>query len=114
MDRELKIWGERWILRKDSTHEVSYLQVRKGYRCSWHRHQSKYNLFVILKGTLKVEVEELGERRTIVLNKGESFTTKPGQWHEFSAPFEDAYVIEEMYVEYDNSDIERKELGGKL
>jgi mannose-6-phosphate isomerase-like protein (cupin superfamily) len=113
MEVELKIWGERWVLRRDSTHEVSYLKVRKGYRCSWHKHQQKYNLFVVLEGVLKVKVEELGEIRETFIGEGQSFTTKPGQWHEFEGVGVDNKVIEEMYVEYDKNDIERFKLGGK-
>lgn len=114
MDRELKIWGERWILRRDSTHEISYLNVRQSYRCSWHRHQQKYNLFVVLEGIVRIIVEELGEIREITLQEGESFTTKPGQWHEFVGLGVENKMIEEMYVKYDESDIERKILGGKV
>jgi len=113
MKREIKIWGERWLLRQDSTSATSYLMIRDGYRCSWHRHAQKYNLFVMLEGILEIEVEELAERRVITLCKGDSFTIQPGQWHEFRGK-EDARCIEIMYVEYAESDIERKIIGSKL
>lgn len=113
MERELKIWGERWVIRKDSTHAVSYLYIKGNYRCSWHCHRTKFNLFVVITGTLLLEIQELGERREIVLNRGESFTIKPGQWHEFRA-VEDCTAIEEMYVEYDEGDIIRKVIGSRV
>jgi len=113
MKREVKIWGERWLIRQDSTHAVSYLKIHKGYRCSWHVHEEKYNLFVVLKGTLKVIVEELGQKRRVLLCPGECLTIKPGQWHEFQG-HTDTEVIEEMYVEYRESDIKREEVGGKI
>ncbi len=113
MQREIKIWGERWLIRQDSTHAVSYLKIREGYRCSWHVHNEKYNLFVIVRGQVKIKVEELGEVRDIIIGAGETFTIKPGQWHEFQGRT-DAEAIEEMYVEYRESDINREIKGSKL
>lgn len=112
MNREIKIWGERWLIRQDSTHAVSYLKVREGYRCSWHSHTSKYNLFAVLKGVIGITIEELGEIRTVNISSGECFTIKPGQYHEFFG-IEDSEVIEEMYVEYSEADISREIIGGK-
>ena len=118
MDRELKVWGERWLIRKDTTHAVSFLRVQEGYQCSWHKHQTKYNKFVVTRGRIIITVEELGEIQRVLLGPGEMFTTRPGQWHKFESYTGNAdYIsemIEEMYVEYDESDIERKELGGKV
>jgi len=113
MKREIKIWGERWLIRQDSTHAVSYLRIKKGYRCSWHVHKTKFNLFVVLKGSIKIVVEELSKRREITLRSGESFTIKPGQWHEFQG-MKNSKVIEEMYVEYDEGDINRTKVGSKI
>lgn len=113
MQREAKIWGERWLIRQDSTHAISYLQLKKGYRCSWHRHTEKYNLFVCLSGKVGILVEELGQRQEIILARGECCTVKPGQWHEFRV-YEDSEIFESMYVEYREDDIEREIVGGPL
>lgn len=115
MQRELKIWGERWLVRKDSTHAVSYLEIKRGYRCSWHTHTTKYNLFVVIEGTLQLVIEEMGEKYAVTLTRGESFVIKPGQSHEFQG-ITDCSVIEEMYVEYEEGDIQRApgKLGGEL
>ena len=115
MKRELKIWGQRWLIRQDSSHAVSYLQVKAGYHCSWHVHHTKYNLFVVLEGKFRLKIQEMGETHLITLGPGESFTIKPGQHHQFIGAT-DAKVIEEMYVEYDEGDIfrDRENLGGKL
>ena len=113
MKREIKIWGERWLIRKDSTHAVSYLKILKGYKCSWHSHQTKFNLFVVVRGSLKLVIEELGSIRSVILQEGESFTIRPGQKHEFVA-HEDCECMEEMYVEYDEGDINRESVGSKI
>jgi len=114
MDRQHKVWGERWLLRVDDMHAVSFLKVEPGFKCSWHRHKTKYNLFAVLKGALIIKTEELeGVLKETILGKGECFTVRPGQFHEFYAK-EYTEVIEEMYVSYQDADIERIVLGGKL
>jgi mannose-6-phosphate isomerase-like protein (cupin superfamily) len=114
MQREVKVWGQRWLIRKDATHAVSYLNLLKGYRCSWHIHDEKYNLFVIITGKVGIAIEEDDHSiREIMLGPGEEITIKPGQWHEFRV-YEDSQAIEEMYVEYKESDIRREIKGGKL
>jgi len=109
MERESKIWGERWMVRKDSTHAVSALFIKKGYRCSWHKHEQKYNLFVVLEGKIEIITHNGGG----TVEAGQTFTTKPGEWHEFRG-IEDSVVIEEMYVQYDESDIIREKVGSKI
>ena len=111
--REQKIWGERWLIRKDSAHAVSYLKVRAGFRCSWHTHAQKFNLFVVLRGDFRLIIQEMDKCFTIDLKAGESFTIRPGQWHEFRG-VTDCEVIEHMYVEYDEGDITREIVGGKI
>lgn len=101
------------MIRKDSTHAVSYLNIKKGYRCSWHNHKTKYNLFVVLRGHIQLIIEEMGQSTALDLKSGESFVIKPGQFHEFRG-IKDSQVIEEMYVEYDEGDIKRKYVGGKI
>jgi len=114
MDRQNKVWGERWIIRQDSTHCTSFLKLLANYRCSWHSHVAKYNLFVLLWGKVGIVTEELnGERRQTILTEGQCFTVRPGQLHEFRV-YEDSGMIEEMYVEYSEDDIKRITLGGEL
>ena len=107
MNRQHKIWGERWLLHQDSTHNVSYLKIKAGYRCSWHTHQAKANLFVVIRGKFGIHTEH-GET---VLTEGHCFTVPPGLEHEFKA-YEDSEVIEEMFVSYDEADIVRSNIGG--
>ena len=109
MFRESKMWGERWLIRQDSTHAVSFLKVKKGFRCSWHHHKQKYNLFVVLSGKITI-VTETGQVEVL---PGQTFTTKPGEWHEFRGT-ENSEMIEEMYVCYDESDIIREKVGGVI
>ena len=52
-------------------------------------------------------------RREIKLTCGQEFTVAPGVWHEFRA-YEDSEMIEEMFVDYNEDDIERAKLGGSF
>jgi len=109
MERTAKIWGERWLIRQDSTHATSYLKLKAKTRCSWHKHQAKWNKFVVIRGKVGIKTE-FGET---ILGTGNEFTVGPGVYHEFKV-YEDSEMIEEMFVLYDEGDIERQNLGSKL
>lgn len=115
MQRMSKIWGERWLIRKDSTHASSVLFLNPGMECSWHRHQAKHNLFVVLEGKVGVVTgdEERGTTTETILTPGQSFTTVPGEWHKFRV-YEKSVMVEEMYVQYEEGDIERRSVGGEF
>jgi len=113
MMRESKVWGERWLIRQDSTHATSFLKLKAGYECSWHSHREKYNLFVIVSGKIGIVTEQFDGNSEVILGPGECFTTKPGEKHKFIV-HEDSQMIEEMYVEYREDDIQREIQGGKL
>ncbi len=109
MERTQKIWGERWLLRQDSTHATSYLRLRKHTRCSLHRHQAKSNLFVVIRGKVGIKTCH-GE---IILGPGQEFTVEPDMPHDFRA-YEDSEMIEEMFVEYREQDIDRYVVGSEF
>lgn len=114
MLRENKVWGERWLCRKDSTHSTALLHIKNGFRCSWHKHQQKFNLFVVISGLIEITTLELeGIKRTVQLTIGDTFTIPPNTFHEFRG-VRDSIVLEEMYVEYCEQDIQREILGGKV
>lgn len=111
MERTSKVWGERWLLREDSTHATSVLHLIEGTRCSWHRHRAKFNLFVVISGHIQIVVQEQDEKRGIEVLGGQTFTVPPGVYHEFQA-LADSVVVEEMFVSYDEGDIVRLDSGG--
>ena len=75
MNRSLKVWGERILIRQDSTHCVSLLKLRARTRCSRHKHQAKSNLFYLLRGKVGIETGE----GIVILHPGETFTVTPGE-----------------------------------
>jgi len=110
MERTYKTWGEKWNIFQNDLCEVSILELKPYHRCSWHKHQTKFNQFFVLDGTLFIKVRD-GIAR---IAKGQIFTTRPGEFHEFQTGAEQALIQEIMYVKYDPEDIEREMLGGPI
>jgi len=110
MERTLKTWGEKLLLFKNDLCEVSLLYLVPQRRCSWHDHNTKYNLFFVIDGMINIKTED----GIAKVEKGQIFTTRPGEKHEFQTEDKNATVIEVMYVQYDPEDINREEVGGPL
>ena len=115
MEIQHKIWGERWDIREDCTHKTTFLKLKKGYKCSWHIHKAKSNLFVVLCGRVGIKTRRKSEHELneTVLTRGMSFVVEPDIWHAFQV-YEDSGVIEEAYVKYEESDIIRYSSGGRI
>jgi mannose-6-phosphate isomerase-like protein (cupin superfamily) len=110
MERTHKTWGERICIFKNDLCEVSLLELVPKQRCSWHYHHSKYNLFYVIEGQLFIKTDW----GIAQLDKGQIFTTKPLEKHEFQTASEPCKIIEIMYVQYSEEDIIRESLGGPL
>ena len=110
MERTMKTWGEKHNIYQSDSCEVSILELLPKQRCSWHRHQTKYNLFFVIEGELFIKTD-WGISQ---LTPGMIFTTKPMEWHEFQTSKSSCKVIEVMYTQYDAEDIERETLGGSI
>lgn len=110
MERTYKTWGEKWNVFQNDLCEVSLLYLKPNQRCSWHRHQTKWNQFFVIAGELYIKLED----GIAKLQKGQIFTTHPGEYHEFQTHENRCVVQEIMYVKYDAEDIERKLIGGSL
>ena len=110
MERTYKTWGNKWNVFQNDLCEVSLLYLEPKQRCSWHRHQTKYNQFFVIEGEIFIK----NEYTTVKIGKGQIFTIAPGEWHEFQTGQNPAIVQEIMFVQYDAGDIERSILGGPL
>ena len=110
MERSNKTWGEKWSLFQNDLCEVSILDLNPNQRCSWHRHQAKYNQFFVLEGEVWIKtIDGLSH-----VGRHQIFTTRPGEWHEFQTHENPALIQEIMYVQYSAEDIERESVGGPL
>ena len=67
-------WSPRVIAELDD----SFLKVAKVRgSLTWHSHDNEDELFYVLKGSLRIEMEE----RTVVLGQGEAFVVPKGVRH---------------------------------
>ena len=110
MERTHKTWGQKWNVFQNDLCEVSILYLQPNQRCSWHTHKTKFNLFFVIDGQINIK-HEWGVAH---ISKGQIFTTRPEEWHEFQTMDVPAVVMEVMYVQYDPEDIQRERLGGPL
>lgn len=69
---------EHWSPRVVAELDDSFVKVAKVLgSLTWHSHENEDELFYILKGSLKIEMED----RTVVLNEGETFVVPKGVRH---------------------------------
>ena len=110
MERTFKSWGEKWNIFENDLCEVSVLDLRPNQRCSWHYHDTKFNQFFVLRGTVFIKTED----GTAAVKENQIFTTRPGEYHEFQTGRDSAVVIEIMFVKYNSEDIHRQKIGGPI
>ena len=73
-DSLTELWSPRVVAELDD----SYVKVAKVQgTLAWHSHEGEDELFYVLKGTLKIEMED----RTVVLGEGETFVVPKGVRH---------------------------------
>lgn len=104
-----KVWGRNTEIFRNSSCSVNIIHCKTGTRCSWHVHNTKYNLFHVIEGLITIRTEHGNHD----LTKGMSYLVHPGVRHEFRV-MEESIAIEVMFVEYDPADIERFNVGGLL
>jgi mannose-6-phosphate isomerase-like protein (cupin superfamily) len=76
-----ELWSPRVIGEVDDT----YIKVAKVHgSLAWHSHESEDELFLVLKGRLRIELEA----RTVELGEGEMFVVPKGVRHNPVAPDE--------------------------
>jgi len=69
---------ERWSPRVVAELDDSYVKVAKVQgTLAWHSHEAEDELFFVLKGSLKIEMED----RTVILNEGDAFVVPKGVRH---------------------------------
>jgi mannose-6-phosphate isomerase-like protein (cupin superfamily) len=70
--------AEHWSPRVVAELDDSYVKVAKVEgSLAWHSHDEEDELFYILKGSLKIEMED----RTVLLREGEAFVVPKGVRH---------------------------------
>lgn len=88
-------WTPLDIFRVNDT-AVRLVKIKGKYH--WHKHKNQDELFIVLKGQLKINLKD----RQIVLDEGEGFVVKQGTMHQSEADEETVVFLVEP------SDIVRK------
>ena len=69
---------EHWSPRVVAEVDDAYVKVAKVHgTLAWHSHDEEDELFYVLKGTLRIEMED----RTVLLNEGDVFVVPKGVRH---------------------------------
>lgn len=111
MKRVGKIWGETSELFFGNNVEVHYITITEGGFCSKHKHKSKFNRFVVLRGILKVTIYNEHFQDETMLYEGDEFTVQTDEYHRFEA-IQPVEALEIYWVELSRDDIQRQDSGG--
>ena len=93
----IKVWGFKYRLLETATTVVDVLTLKKGGFCSWHYHDFKYNLFIVLEGKVNIVRDTKKGVKTKTLLKGEYLAIPPKIQHQFVAK-EKSKIMEVMYT----------------
>jgi len=102
MKKITKIWGEEhWLANEEFC--CKKLLVSEGYMCSLHYHKIKDELFYVVYGKVKIELNDIIK----ILKAGDWVRVKPEDKHRFSG-LEDSLIIESSthHIEEDSYRIE--------
>lgn len=79
LDTELEAVTEHWFPRVIARVNDHYLKVAKVQgELTWHAHDNQDELFLVLKGSLRIEIEG---REDVVLGEGDTFVVPAGTRH---------------------------------
>lgn len=110
-----KVWGETHLILKTPMVEIHKLIISPKSHCSWHKHQFKWNAFLVVSGVLMIEVRknDYALTDTTTLWPGDLCTVKPGEVHRFRTVAEEPCQAWEIYYpEPLAEDIIRESVGG--
>ena len=114
MNKQGKIWGETCEIFSRNNVSVNRISVNKGSCCSKHKHVSKYNIFFVESGKIKVQEwkKDYNLVDETILSPGESCCVTPDNFHKFIG-LEDSIVYEIYFVKLLDNDIIREDVGSK-
>jgi mannose-6-phosphate isomerase-like protein (cupin superfamily) len=92
-----KVWGYETTLINCEEYCGKVLHLKKGYRCSIHKHKLKQEHFHILSGTVLMEV---GDQK-YVMKQGDTVGIGRGTYHRFTG-ITDADILEISTTHYED------------
>lgn len=110
-----KAWGTTKPLLANPFIAIHWLEILPRKRCSLHGHEFKHNAFMVVSGTLTIEVHKKDYALVdkTVLGPGDMTTVRPGEDHRFVTGDERVLAIEIYYPQWlEGDDIVRRDVGG--
>jgi mannose-6-phosphate isomerase-like protein (cupin superfamily) len=96
-----KPWGYELIFAQTDRYVGKILHVNKGESLSLQYHEMKEETLYVVEGELRLTVEHEGDRRELLLRKGEAFHIPPRMIHRMEALM-DTDVAEVSTTELDD------------
>lgn len=112
MNTQGKVWGLTQLLLSNKTLEMHRIGFNAGSKCSKHKHNTKFNLFYVLAGSMLVRTwkNDYDLVDETILSSGQFTTVKPGEYHQFEG-LSDGEALELYWSEFDPNDIVRDGVG---
>jgi mannose-6-phosphate isomerase len=80
-----KPWGYELIFARTERYVGKILHVNRGESLSLQYHEMKEETLYVVEGELRLTVEQEGDRRELMLRKGEAFHIPPRMIHRMEA-----------------------------
>ena len=111
-----KVWGQTELIHANGVLEFHRIEYKKGFACSEHQHEFKWNGFFVESGKMVVRVwqdDQEGLVDETILGPGDFTQVKPGKYHQFEG-IEDGVAFELYWAEFNHNDIKRRSIGLKV
>lgn len=111
-----KVWGATQAEIETPLFAAHRLFIKPNHQCSLHKHNRKWNAFLVLSGRLFIDVckNDYDLVDTTELDAGGMTSVRPGEHHRFRTGSEPCVAFEFYYPDTLSDDIERKGCGGPV
>ena len=108
-----KIWGNTRTIIENPSFALHQIFIKRGAFCSMHKHEHRFNGFLVISGRLQITVKKNDYDLVDVteLGPGDFTVVPPGEFHQFRG-LEVTTAVEYYWTELDSSDILRENHGG--
>lgn len=109
-----KVWGTTEAVIATPFCEAHRLTIKPEHQCSMHRHERKWNAFLVVSGRLFIDVAKTDYPLVDVteLGPGDMMSVPPGEKHRFRTGSEPCVAVEFYYPDVLGADIVRDDHGG--
>lgn len=80
-----KPWGHELIFARTGRYVGKILHIDQGHTLSLQYHEMKEETLFVVRGELKLTIEQDGDRRELLLREGEAFHIPPRMIHRMEA-----------------------------